>query len=761
MRFYNKIVALSLLVLMLFSIISCDKKTVILNSDYTYTKESDNLLKFSSSDKEFDAFINDYFRRHSGATADENVYPQELGTSSFFAKEWESMALSWFDNSTASFTNDRSNYIKGWLSNITQDKFGYIWNGIEQLEIPTEDKAGQMFMQGWPFPFYGNPGPSIKAGWSFNSDNGDWKTSKPSKLEKGFLTVAANNDSKIIFTSPFLGISPYYMPFIELDLSLVDTQSFGMDSNIEDIYVEWQYKDSGVTYSASQKELSTRPVSPIPAVYRQRIYLAMYLDKNWGTDSEREISNLSIVVKAKPNKSFSGEASINYVRCNYDSRQINNSELFITSANNMYQYNQDNEYIKSILPKLRKAMSFYLNCAYDESKALIDLSKFFVGHDNKVMPGHGIGNGYWDIQVGDTVNLYSNIYFYRALKAMAFIEKMTAKQKIDAEMPTVVGADNKTLVKYNQNADSLNELAEKVKKSIQKNFWNEETGRFCLALNSAQEKLDYGWTTFNLEAVASDIPTSEQAKSVMDWVTGKRIVETDTAKGADIYKWEFAPILNTVDNQDHLYWNWSPLPYGAQLQNGGAVLYMSYYDLIARAKVYGINNMYDRFKQIQSWYNKIEKAGGKGQRFYYDYYTSLEQPIELEGWTGPGQIGLDTVFLENAILYTSIPDSIFNIKIIDNEQIEISPKLPDRLKFFKLENLKFNGIKYDLSVGKTFVQINSVSKENNSKVIVLLNKPKDAFKVYYNGKLFQDYKVENDKIVATIPLASGKIYLDK
>lgn len=758
----NRMISLFLFVVMIASISACNAKTIGSSSNYTYEKETDNLLKFSSSDKEFDKFINDYFRRNVGATAEENVYQQELGQSSFFAKEWESMALSWFDNSKTAFANDRSNYLKGWLSNITQDKFGYVWSGIEQLETPTEDKAGQMFMQGWPFPFYGNPGPSIKCGWSFNSDIGGWTTSVPSKLAQGFLTTKFENENEITFTSPYMGVSPYYMPFIELDLSLIDNNSFGVDSNIEDIYVQWQFKDSKTTYIASQKELNTRPINPIPANLRQRMYLAMYQNENWGKSADKEISNIKLIIKAKPNKKINGEISLNYLRCNYDSRQINNAELLITSANNMLKYSQDKEYIKAILPKLRKAMSFYLNCAYDENGSLIDLSKFFVGHDSLVMPGHGIGNGYWDIQVEDNINFYSNLYFYRALKAMESIESLAADYNIEAEMPSVYGADNKTVFKYNQTAQSLGAIAEKLRKSIQRNFWNEETGRFCLALGTANEKLDYGWTTYNLEAVASDVATPEQAKSIMDWITGKRIVETDTAKGADIYKWEFAPVINTLDNQDKLYWPWDPLPYGVQLQNGGAVLFMSYYDLVARAKVYGIDNMYDRFKQIQKWYDKVAKAGGTGQRFYYEYYSNLAEPIVLEGWSGGGQIGIDTVFMESSILYSVIPDSIYNLNVIDDKTVQITPEMPANLTFFKLENLKFKDIKFDLSVGKSFVQINSVrGKVENEKIEVIMNKPKGTFKVYYNGALFKDYRIEKDKIIAKIPLSSGKIYLDK
>ena len=71
----------------------------------------------------------------------------------------------------------------------------------------------------------------------------------------------------------------------------------------------------------------------------------------------------------------------------------------------------------------------------------------------------------------------------------------------------------------------------------------------------------------------------------MSWINGDRIVAGDTAQGADIYHWRFAPRATTKRNIDWYFWAWSSpesIPWGGQVQDGGAVLGFSYHDLMAR-----------------------------------------------------------------------------------------------------------------------------------------------------------------------------------
>ncbi|MFR5103429.1 MAG: hypothetical protein ACLTE4_12855, partial [Christensenellaceae bacterium] len=139
---------------------------------------------------------------------------------------------------------------------------------------------------------------------------------------------------------------------------------------------------------------------------------------------------------------------------------------------------------------------------------------------------------------------------------------------------------------------------------------------------------------FNLEAVAAGICTEQQSLKIMDWVSGKRIVEADsqnapgisdedragnyatgvtgTRVNADgsfkdegtlgIYDFEFAPRSTTVRNQNQYVWNWAGSnAFGGQVQDGGAIMYLSYYDLMSRIDTYGADDGFARLKGIQKW----------------------------------------------------------------------------------------------------------------------------------------------------------------
>lgn len=127
--------------------------------------------------------------------------------------------------------------------------------------------------------------------------------------------------------------------------------------------------------------------------------------------------------------------------------------------------------------------------------------------------------------------------------------------------------------------------------------------------------VDYGFIMFNLEAVAEGIATPEQAEQVMSWVNGDRIVQADIQKNEQdyaagkkgtavnedgslsidgtlgIYDFEFAPRSTTVKNYNQYVWAWGGTnEFGGQVQDGGAIMYVSYYDIMSRIKTRGADD---------------------------------------------------------------------------------------------------------------------------------------------------------------------------
>ncbi len=743
-------------------------------------KMNKDFVTFSSTQGNFDDFINDYLHRHLRYD-DQRIGALSLGDSVMFNKEWESLALMWFDSTTSSgaINDDRFQKIKSWISTATVDKFGYVWatygDGLDGTTTP----AGTFFQQGWPFPAY-NTNQNGGRGYEFNRAVQGWTTNAAvSDVDGGLWKTSYQGAGELTFTSPdTINLNTLKSPFLELDIRLADQKSFGKNSSIKDIVVRWRTKaddEKGVTgypYEVKQSEFATIPEKTVGASCVRHLYFPMYLHENWGWDNGNNITSVQIAVLPKDGQSMDIKADINYVRFNYDTRQSNNATLLLTAAKNYQEFTGDLATLKQNLPRYRKAIQFMLGALGGKENKLIDVS-YFAGHDGVVLDergrptnGHGIGNGYWDLLGFPGVDFYSNVYYYKALKAMAYLEKVAEDNDIDVGEVTVYAGENDgTQETYAETSESLETLAEQTREKMQTYFWNEKTGRFHMGYNlddpNHEKPIDYGYIVFNEEAIVAGIPTAEQEKSIMSWINGDRTVAGDTSQGADIYKFRFAPRTSTLRNEKQYFWGWSAknTPFGQQVQDGGAVLNNSYYDLLARIKVLGVENAWNRFKEICAWYEEVKAAGGEGTRFYREYYDNLgDEEQTLQGGGTAGGLGLDEEFLENAILYATVPYGFFGLGSDGVGKLSVAPNLPEEQKFWEIENLMFNGVKYDLRVTNSSVELWEVRGVNSGMTFTAkLKKPSGKFTVIVNDKATTDYTEKDGYLYVTAPLADGYV----
>jgi hypothetical protein len=201
---------------------------------------------------------------------------------------------------------------------------------------------------------------------------------------------------------------------------------------------------------------------------------------------------------------------------------------------------------------------------YDENRNLLD-SSYLVGHDADKTgsdaaqrAAHSLGNGYWDISFMPKYDFHSNSYFYKAVADMAYLENILAQQgsdyasdakKAEANVQTA-GRMSKSFSTSNYAALDLTATATDTLNAIrtttsQNGFWDSTKGRFVAGYgdadaNGVSECVDYGYVVWNLEAIYYGIATDEQAKLIMQWVSGERTVAGDTSTGEDIYFFELA-----------------------------------------------------------------------------------------------------------------------------------------------------------------------------------------------------------------------------
>ena len=84
--------------------------------------------------------------------------------------------------------------------------------------------------------------------------------------------------------------------------------------------------------------------------------------------------------------------------------------------------------------------------------------------------------------------------------------------------------------------------------------------------------------------------------------------------------------------------------WGDQVQDGGAVLGLSFFDLWARLHVLGPDDAWKRLQEILDWQERVWAQG-----VYRDYYSGTARG-RLQGCGTPGGLGIDCEFFESSLL---------------------------------------------------------------------------------------------------------------
>lgn len=772
---------------------------------YNYTKESETLTYFSSSDSELDFFLNDFFKRHVGyVDAEEgdmavNSIKPGAGFDAMFNQEWNTEALVWF-NCFDTLDSDRLSTIKNNLISVPVDRYGYVWDGTDSTKGTQVSLAESgTHSMGWPFPkALDSEGWSTY--WEFNGNKGSyegdaWTTSFGAQLKNGLLTGTVSDGVKSLeFVSPALTgvntIMSYHAPYLEIDLRMY-TEDY---QNIEDVYV-W-YKNDATEEWSTKKRVSVKEIAAVDydfaSVYEHVIYLPMYAENYWDSDSNVDIAQLKVEICAKEGTTISGDFGLNYVRPSYDTRFSNNNSIYISSLKQYYEYTGDIEFLQESIVDARKAMNFYMQM-YDEERHL-NKQSYLIGHEGDKSGttaaeamSTSLSNGYWDVLFMTEYDFQSNMYFYKALVDLIELENILMEEgiEVDMELSNVLVANRdctKLTSEYNMSVEDLQRVADDVLTELRKStddatktgFYDETAGRFIGGYDAQGEKVDYGYTMWNMKAIYYGIATDEQQKSIMDWISGERVVESDKAGegsyGEDIYYYEFAPRITTV-NDGGLFTSYyenivgDNVPYGIkQIQYGGAAIFLSYYDLMDRIDTYGADNAFSRLKAIQEWYDKVydyyanENEDPTPFDFYWDYYkekVGITPQSGVHDGGGSGIVGLDGEFLESLLTIAVVPYGFFGIDSTDGKTLSVSPSLPDELDYWKIENLAFNKVTYDLSVYENAVRIDSVRGDAKGlSVEIELTAKKGTNTVYINGKETKDYTEEDGKIIVSVPFES-------
>jgi hypothetical protein len=165
------------------------------------------------------------------------------------------------------------------------------------------------------------------------------------------------------------------------------------------------------------------------------------------------------------------------------------------------------------------------------------------------------------------------------------------------------------------------------------------------------------------------------------------VVNSDTSQGADLYHWRFGPRATTKRNIDWYFWGWpdpESIPFGGQVQDGGAVLGFTYHDLMARLKVLGPDNAWHRLREILGWFGEVQAAGG-----YRKYYDGQTRDGSLQGGGTPGGLGLDHEFFESVLVPQVMLNGFLGFQPA-GDGFHLNPRLPSSWPELTIDRIRFH-----------------------------------------------------------------------
>ena len=587
------------------------------------------------------------------------------------------------------------------LSNRTIDKDGYI--SIHQ-------HASIAHPLGWPFPFWAQGTGAM--GWHFSFKDTVGPGWRPDNLntQEGWKLSGADDagidengwnlkltSPNAVATAPAHKIDTLNAPFIQLRWS---AKGLG---NAQPC-IEWTTKEN--PSFGPDRRFYFEPVEGDTVVHT---VIPIYKHPKWTGDIER--------MRVRFGNASVASVMVRAIFTQYDTRHDINCQCYIRGCTTYFEWTRDINFLRRNINRMRLAMRYVMT----EHQALERKYVYntWVGHDGrsglafdkdgkkKILSGHGIGDNYWDLIPFGAKDCYATILYYEALKCLARIER-DIRENPGWNVPVSESAFD---------PDMLTKHAAEAKAEGNKLFWNPKTGRFVPGVDMDGKIHDFGLTFLSLEAVYYDFATPEHAKSIMSWINGDRIVEGDTSTGDDIYHWRFAPRSTTKRNVEFYFWAWtSPesIPWGNQVQDGGAVLGFSYHDMMARIATLGPDTAAARLSEIAKWFGETQAAGG-----YRKYYDG-SRPGTMQGSGTPGGLGLDMEFIESVLVPQVMIDGFMGFKPLA-DGFMLDPKLPSDWPELKIDRIAFHDCVLAIRATKSAIEATNEVRSEEPCAIRLPN----------------------------------------
>ncbi|MFZ5830062.1 MAG: hypothetical protein ACOY3P_08240 [Planctomycetota bacterium] len=656
------------------------------------------------------------------------------GIKTMFNREYYGIADLWLNAANVKVQDNQpvQQVIRDHLLSIEVDGEGY---------VNTHQHASHAHDKGWPFPLWNQtmslPGigvDGLTAGWHWQTDVtgklwiGDHMRMFPAMKEKfwgdnarrGWTLNDLKDDGvtstagwrliatgpKAALTSPAgVTIDAGCAPYLQLRWT-----RHGVSRIRSTPYVEFQ-REGDTAFSPERRVYVNDVISPSQSYSGgEHVFFKMYDHPLW-TD---KIHRLRLTLAPGcPGAVF----VIDSFFCVYDTRMAYNA-LYVLASSDYFAWTGDLDFLRVQLPRMRMALrymqtemgglahnfiripffghtgrpGFELDAEDLMKKAPMGRPELLTGSlppaqaikKAKWHVGQAIGGNYYDILPFGNEDFYATAEYYACLLRMAEMEEAIARNP-------GWGMGRGTLAFA---PADLRAHAAKVKAAANEKFWDENRGRFIGCVDIDGKAHDYGFTFLNELAIWYGIANEEHARAIMDWMDGRRIVAGDTSTGADIYRWRLAPRATTRRNLDWYHYMWATpeiIKWGDQVQDGGAVLGFSFFDLIARHRVLGADNAWGRLKAIMDWDDECWQAGG-----YRAYYKDGKPGTTMQGGGTAGGVGIDQEFLETSMVPAIVVRGFLGLNP-DPESLCADPAPPPAAPRVGVSDMLYRGVRLDVA----------------------------------------------------------------
>mgnify|MGYP001084979193 CR=1 FL=1 len=565
--------------------------------------------------------------------------------------------------------------------------------------VAMQQHRGLAHSDGWPFPTFRQAGGT---GWYFSVAHENYlvdlyKTKALTSLDGWELQGATVEafDPKIglklrvdadeaTLTTPAFACKTFVAPYIRLEWGSTDLPADAKPA------LDWRL-DGEVDWKPGRAVAMARPPADGAQAFAN---VPVHRDPAY----DGTLARLRFRIDGAKGTSLSLKSIITATDTRHPITNVN----FVRGSTEYFNWTGDVPFLKANVARMRGALRYALKEFGVEDHHLVRVP--WVGHSGKtglkldpkapggktLLHGEGVGNNYWDLLPFGGDDGLATIYLYDALNLLADLEAAIVAHP-EWEVPAE-GAFR---------AESLRALAGSVKATFGATFWRPEAGRFAGWRDRDGKLVDYGFVFVNTEAVAYGIATDGQAKTIYDWLDGRRVVEGDTSQGADIYHWRFGPRSTTRRNVETYCWVWSApesIPWGGQVQDGGSVLGFTYFDVMSRLKVHGPDDAWARLRAVAEWFGEVQAEGG-----YRAYYAKPGRGT-LQGGGPAGGLGMDHEFMESVLVPQAVLYGFLGVRP-RGDGLKIDPRLPSAWPSLTVTGIHAQGHVLDVKVTRDAVEV--------------------------------------------------------